>query len=57
MSYKMSPATQSMHKDFSMTTMTGFADMMTQLMTQLSGGAGAANCGHGRHQRQLRRIV
>ena len=38
MSYKMNPATQSMHIDFSMTTMTGFADMMTQLMTQLGGG-------------------
>jgi uncharacterized protein (TIGR03435 family) len=41
MSYKLNPATQSMHLDFSMTTMTGFADMMTQLMTQLGGGAGA----------------
>ena len=41
MSYKLNPATQSMHLDFSMTTMAGFADMMTQLMTQLSGGAGA----------------
>ena len=40
MSYKLNPATQSMHLDFSMTTITGFADMMTQLMTQLSGGAG-----------------
>ncbi len=39
MSYKMSLATQSMHIDFSMTTMAGFADMMTQLMSQLSGGA------------------
>jgi uncharacterized protein (TIGR03435 family) len=29
-----------MHIDFSMTTMGGFADMMTQLMTQLGGGAG-----------------
>src|SRR5580692_10400452 len=36
MSYRVNPATQSMHLDFSMTTMTGFADMMTQLMTQLS---------------------
>jgi uncharacterized protein (TIGR03435 family) len=41
MSYKLNPATQSMHLDFSMTTMAGFADMMTQLMTQLSGGADA----------------
>ena len=39
MSYRMNPATQSMHIDFSMTTMGGFADMMTQLMTQLGGGA------------------
>src|ERR1700732_2295432 len=38
MSYKMIPATQSMHIDFSMTTMAGFADMMTQLFTQLAGG-------------------
>jgi len=40
MSYRMNPAMQSMHLEFSMTTMAGFADMMTQLMTQLSGGAG-----------------
>jgi uncharacterized protein (TIGR03435 family) len=40
MSYKLNLATQSMHIDFSMTTMGGFADMMTQLMTQLGGGAG-----------------
>jgi uncharacterized protein (TIGR03435 family) len=39
MSYKINPATQTMHIDFSMITMTGFADMMTQLMTQLGGGA------------------
>ncbi len=39
MSYKMNPATQTMHIEFSMTTMAGFADMMTQLMTQLGGGA------------------
>jgi uncharacterized protein (TIGR03435 family) len=39
MSYKVSPATQSMHIDFSMTTMAGFAEMLTQLMTQLGGGA------------------
>ena len=38
MSYKVNPATQSLHIDFSMTTMAGFADMMTQLMTQLGGG-------------------
>lgn len=40
MSQKVNLATQSMHLDFSMTTMTGFADMMTQLLTQLGGGAG-----------------
>jgi uncharacterized protein (TIGR03435 family) len=40
MSYKMNPATQSMHIDFTMTTMDGFADMMTQIMAQLGGGAG-----------------
>ncbi len=40
MSYKVNPATQSMHIDFSMTTMAGFAEMMTQLMSQLGGGAG-----------------
>jgi uncharacterized protein (TIGR03435 family) len=39
MSYKLSLASQSMHLEFSMTTMAGFADMMTQLMTQFSGGA------------------
>lgn len=40
MSYRVVPATQSMHIDFSMTTMAGFADMMTQLFSQLAGGAG-----------------
>jgi uncharacterized protein (TIGR03435 family) len=38
MSYKVNAATQSMHIDFSMTTMAGFAEMMTQLMAQLGGG-------------------
>ncbi len=38
MSYKVNPATQSMHMEFSMTTMSGFADSLTQLFTQLSGG-------------------
>ena len=38
MSYKMNPATQTLHIEFSMTTMRGLADMMTQLMTQLGGG-------------------
>ncbi len=41
MSYGMNPATQSMHIDFRMTTMAGFAEMMTQLMTQLGGGTTA----------------
>jgi uncharacterized protein (TIGR03435 family) len=39
MAYKVSPATQSMHIDFTGTTLEGFADMMTTLMTQLGGGA------------------
>ncbi|HEY1759871.1 MAG TPA: TIGR03435 family protein [Bryobacteraceae bacterium] len=38
MSYKVDAPTQTMHIEFSMTTMTGFAEMMTQLMTQLGGG-------------------
>lgn len=41
MAYKLNPATQSLHIDFSMTTMTGLADMMTQLMTSIAGPAGA----------------
>jgi uncharacterized protein (TIGR03435 family) len=41
MSYRANPATQSLHIDFSMTTMSGLADMMTQLMTQLGGGTSA----------------
>ena len=40
MSYKTNTATQSMHIDFSMTTMAGLADMMTQLMGALGGGTG-----------------
>ncbi len=40
MSYKIIPATQSMHIDFSMVTMSGLADMMTQLFAQLGGGGG-----------------
>lgn len=40
MSYRVNPANQSMHIDLSMVTMTGFADMLTQLMTQLGGGQG-----------------
>ncbi len=40
MSYSLNPATQSMHIDFSMTTMAGFADMITQLFAQLGGTGG-----------------
>ena len=40
MAYKMNGATKSMHIDLSMVTMTGFADMMTQLLTQLGGATG-----------------
>jgi len=40
MSQKMNPTTQTMHIDFSMTTMSGFADMLTQIFTQLGGTAG-----------------
>ena len=39
MSYKVNPATQSMRIEMHMVTMKGFADMTTQLMTQLAGGA------------------
>jgi uncharacterized protein (TIGR03435 family) len=40
MSYKMVPATQSIHIELSMVTMTGFADMVTQLFAQIGGGNG-----------------
>ena len=40
MSFKLNPATQSFHIDFSMTTMTGFANMITQLFAQLGGTGG-----------------
>jgi uncharacterized protein (TIGR03435 family) len=40
MSFRVNPATQSMHVDFSMTTMTGFANMITQLFEQLGGTGG-----------------
>jgi uncharacterized protein (TIGR03435 family) len=40
MSYRVNPATQSMHIDFSMVTMAGFADMITQLFAQLGGTGG-----------------
>ncbi|HWE50405.1 MAG TPA: TIGR03435 family protein [Bryobacteraceae bacterium] len=41
MAYKVNPASQSMHLEFSMVTLSGFADMLTQLFTQLSGGKGS----------------
>lgn len=40
MSYKLNPATKSFHIEFSMVTMTGFADMITQLFQQLGGTSG-----------------
>jgi uncharacterized protein (TIGR03435 family) len=40
MSYKMNAANQSMHMDLSMVTMKGFADMLTQLFTQIGGASG-----------------
>ncbi len=40
MSYRLNPATRTFHIDFSMTTMTGFADMVTQLFQQLGGTGG-----------------
>jgi uncharacterized protein (TIGR03435 family) len=40
MSYRLNPATQSFHIDFSMTTMAGFANMITQLFEQLGGTGG-----------------
>jgi uncharacterized protein (TIGR03435 family) len=40
MSYRVVPATRSFHIDFSMTTMSGFADMVTQLFAQLGGTGG-----------------
>ena len=40
MSYRVNPATQSMHIDFSMVTMAGFANMITQLFAQLGGTGG-----------------
>jgi len=41
MAYKMNPATQSINIEFTGTTLEGLANMMTQLMTQLGGGASA----------------
>jgi len=40
MAYRVNPATQTFHIDFSMTTMAGFADMITQLFAQLGGTGG-----------------
>jgi uncharacterized protein (TIGR03435 family) len=40
MSYRLDPPTRTLHVDFSMMTMTGFADMITQLFTQLGGTGG-----------------
>jgi uncharacterized protein (TIGR03435 family) len=40
MSYRLNPATRTFHIDFSMTTMAGFADMVTQLFEQLGGTGG-----------------
>jgi uncharacterized protein (TIGR03435 family) len=40
MSYRLDLATRTLHVDFSMTTMTGFADMITQLFAQLGGTGG-----------------
>jgi uncharacterized protein (TIGR03435 family) len=40
MAYKLNPATRTFHIDFSMTTMTGFADMITQLFEQIGGTGG-----------------
>ena len=40
MSYKVDPAKRMFHIDFSMTTMAGFADMITQLFAQLGGTGG-----------------
>ena len=40
MSYRLNPPTQSFHIDFSMVTMAGFADMITQLFSQLGGTGG-----------------
>ena len=40
MSFRLDPAKGTMHLDFSMTTMTGFADMVTQLFAQFGGTGG-----------------
>ena len=40
MAYRLNPAAQTFHIDFSMTTMAGFADMITQLFAQIGGTGG-----------------
>jgi uncharacterized protein (TIGR03435 family) len=40
MAYKINPAAKTIRIDFYMTTLPGFADMTTQLLTQIGGGAG-----------------
>ena len=40
MTYSVVPAKQAIHIDLSMVTISGLADMMTQMMTQFSGGTG-----------------
>jgi uncharacterized protein (TIGR03435 family) len=40
MAFRLDPAKGMLHLDFSMTTMTGFADMVTQLFAQLGGTGG-----------------
>lgn len=40
MSYSLNPATRTFHIEFSMVTMTGFADMITQLFAQVGGTGG-----------------
>ncbi len=40
MSYSLNPATRTFHIEFSMVTMTGFADMITQLFAQIGGTGG-----------------
>ena len=40
MSYSVNPATRTLHIDFSMMTMSGLADMITQLFAQIGGTGG-----------------
>lgn len=40
MSYRLVPSTRTFHIEFSMVTMTGFADMITQLFEQVGGTSG-----------------